>query len=114
VPLIPQRGQSLGQELGQGDHLLERSTAFRRRVSQQRQPFPKERRMLPVDGGIEVLRLLAHRIQTHAVHPLTSEAGPPNHPIPLEQSDRTSDRAATRQQRLTQFIDRLLLGIADQ
>src|SRR5664279_1786112 len=70
--------------------------------------------MFSMDGGIEVLRLLTRRIQAYPVHPFARETGPPRHPVALEQLDRTGDGAATRQQRLTQLVDRLLRGIADE
>lgn len=70
--------------------------------------------MFLMDGGIEVLRLLADRIEADPIHSRTRDASPPHHAIALEQLDRASDRAATRQQRLTQLFDRLLRGVADE
>ncbi len=77
VPFVPQLRQSLAEELGQRDHLLERSAAFGWGVGQQRQPLPEQCRVLAVEGGIEVLRLLTRRVQAHPVHPFTGHAGAP-------------------------------------
>jgi hypothetical protein len=54
-----------------------------------RQALSEQRGMFVVEGGVEVLRLSAVRVQADPVHALTGGAGALGHPVVLQQLDRT-------------------------
>ena len=114
VPLVEQHRQPAGEELGQGRHLGERSLPLRWCVREQRKAIAEQGRLLLVDRGVEVLRLLARRIQAHAVHSLSGGPRSTHDPVTLQEFDGARERAPTRKQSIPQFVDRLRRRVADE
>ena len=114
MPFVEKLGQPSGEELGQGRHFGERSLPLGWRVHEQREAIAEQGRLLLVDRGIEVLRLLARRIQAHAVHSLSRGPRSTHDPVALQELDGARDRASTRQQGIAQVVDRLRGRLADE